>query len=201
MAIRAPSCASRSASPRPIPLLPPVTNATRFRSDILLPAESPPRIFQYSLAATNVLPKPRDEDGHIIRLLGSSGPFFRGGHERLRNHQRCGPVNSDSHFLQPGDSKFFAINIFRLDQAITIADEQRIRRNFQDALLINVILDNAEYHAALVQKMCRVVADQKGRQVTCVRIAKSSCGAVVDSNEKGGEAVVSGVAHQMFVQP
>src|SRR5208283_4149700 len=39
MAIRAPSFARRSAMPSPIPRLPPVTTATRFLSDILLPAK------------------------------------------------------------------------------------------------------------------------------------------------------------------
>src|SRR5580693_7376902 len=34
--MRAPSCAKRTAIPRPIPLLPPVTNATRFTSGIRL---------------------------------------------------------------------------------------------------------------------------------------------------------------------
>src|SRR6266852_4760567 len=49
MAMRAPSCDSRRASPRPMPLLPPVTSATRLRSDILLPGKISRKNFQYSL--------------------------------------------------------------------------------------------------------------------------------------------------------
>src|SRR6266571_2902293 len=63
MAMRAPSCASRKASPRPIPLLPPVTSATRLRSDILLPGEISSEDFQSSPGAAEVLPKPRDNEG------------------------------------------------------------------------------------------------------------------------------------------
>src|SRR5580700_5265652 len=42
IAIRAPSCASFTAIPRPIPRLPPVTSATRFCSPILVPHRSAP---------------------------------------------------------------------------------------------------------------------------------------------------------------
>src|SRR5215475_9680525 len=44
IAIRAPSCASFTAMPRPIPLLPPVTSATRFCSPILLLTDSEPQL-------------------------------------------------------------------------------------------------------------------------------------------------------------
>src|SRR6266852_1016385 len=49
MAMRAPSCASREESIRPMPLLPPVTSATRLRSDILLHGKIYSKDFQYSL--------------------------------------------------------------------------------------------------------------------------------------------------------
>src|SRR5215469_1976230 len=42
IATRAPSCASFNAIPRPIPRLPPVTTATRFRSDIRHPRKTCP---------------------------------------------------------------------------------------------------------------------------------------------------------------
>ena len=81
MAIRAPSCASRRASPRPIPRLPPVTSATRLRSDILFPGEISWKYFQYSLAVAEVLPKPRHDHGHVIGLFRGSGPLFRRSHQ------------------------------------------------------------------------------------------------------------------------
>ena len=49
--------------------------------------------------------------------------------------------------------------------------------------------------------MRRTIANEKRRKVTGVRIAESSRRAVVDRDEKRGEAVVTGVVHQVFVQP
>src|SRR5215831_13032538 len=85
MAIRAPSWASRSANPLPIPRLPPVTSATRFLSDILSPA-NPLKDFQYSLGEAGVLLKPCNDDGHVVGLLGRSRPFFGCCHQRFRHH-------------------------------------------------------------------------------------------------------------------
>src|SRR5262245_44572426 len=122
MAIRAPSCASRTASPRPMPRLPPVTSATRFRSDIF-PA-NPLKVFQYSLREEVVLPQPRDDDRHIIGLFRSARPLFRGGHERFRNHQWLCALYADGRILQSRDSKLLAIHVFRLNQAIAVANQQ-----------------------------------------------------------------------------
>src|SRR5207237_9731898 len=107
MAIRAPSCASRKASPRPIPLLPPVTSATRLRSDILLPGKISQKDFQYSLAATEVLPKPRNDYCHVIGLFGSSGALLRRSHQCLRDHERRGTLQEAWGFVHPANSTFF----------------------------------------------------------------------------------------------
>src|SRR5437899_12043195 len=87
MAMRAPSCASRNARPRPMPLLPPVTSATRLRSDLLLPGKITRKDFQYSLGAAKVLPKPSDDHRHVIGLLGSPGPLLAGRHQWPADHQ------------------------------------------------------------------------------------------------------------------
>src|SRR5216684_3019852 len=126
MAIRAPSCASRKASPRPMPLLPPVTSATRLRSDILLPGKISWKDFQYSLAAAEVLLKPSYDHRHIVGLLGSSGPLFRRRHQRLGDHERRGALQSHRGFLQTANSKLFSVNVFWLDQAVAISDQQRV---------------------------------------------------------------------------
>src|SRR5712664_1803162 len=126
MAIRAPSCASRKAIPRPIPLLPPVTSATRLRSDILLPGKISRKDFQYSLAARELLPEPRDDYRHVISLFGSPGPFFRSSHQRLGDHEWRSAPQVLSGFLQTANPKFFAIDVLRLDQSVTIADQQRV---------------------------------------------------------------------------
>src|SRR2546422_9371161 len=99
MAMRAPSCASREASPRPTPLLPPVTSATRLRSDILLPGEISSEDFQYSPGAAEVLPKPRDNDRHVIHLLRSPRPPLRRCHKRLCDHKRRGSLQTNRSFL------------------------------------------------------------------------------------------------------
>src|SRR5260370_14486585 len=114
MAMRAPSCDNRRASPRPMPLLPPVTSATRSRSDILLPGKFSRKNFQYSLAAAEVLPKPSDDHRHVIGLFGSPGPFFRRRHQRLGNHERRGTLHLDRAFLQAATPKLFAVDLFRL---------------------------------------------------------------------------------------
>src|SRR5437879_732764 len=115
MAMRAPSCASRRASPRPMPLLPPVTSATRLRSDILLPGKITWKDFQYSVGAAEVLPKPGDDHRHVIGLLGSPSPLLGGGHQRLSDHEGCGALHVDGGFLQTANPKFFAIDVLRLD--------------------------------------------------------------------------------------
>src|ERR1700737_4818190 len=137
MAIRAPSCASRKASPRPIPLLPPVTSATRLRSDIRLPGKISRKDFQYSLAATELLPKPRDDYRHVIGLFGSSGPLFRPGHQGLCDHARRGAPQVLSGFLQSANPKFFAVDVLRLDQPVTISDQQRVGPYGQRSFLID----------------------------------------------------------------
>src|SRR5260370_23750495 len=99
MAIRAPSCASRMASPRPIPLLPPVTSATRLRSDILLLGKIPWKDFQYSLSVAVVLPKPRHNHGHVVGLFGGPCPLLGRSHQRLRDHERPGALPVTGVFL------------------------------------------------------------------------------------------------------
>src|SRR5713101_3702105 len=143
MAKRAPSWASRNASPRPMPRLPPVTSATRLRSDIRLPGRISWKDFQYSLAAAEVLPEPRDDHRHVIGLFGSPGPFFRRRHQRLGNHERRGALHVDRGFLQAANPKFFAVDVFRLDQAVTVSDQERLRSHRQRSFLINIIFNYA----------------------------------------------------------
>src|ERR1700674_1079456 len=126
MAIRAPSCASRIASPRPMPLLPPVTSATRLRSDIHLPGKISRKDFQYSLAAAEVLPESRDDYRHIISLFGSSGPLLHRRHQGLCDHERGGALHPDRGFLQPANPKFFSVTIFRFNQPIAVSNPQRV---------------------------------------------------------------------------
>src|SRR6266849_10674283 len=126
MAMRAPSCANRRASPRPMPRLPPVTSATRLRSDIRLPGRISWKDFKYSLAAAEVLPEPRDDHRHVIRLFGSPGPLFRCSHQRFGDQERRRALHVDGGLLETANSKFFAIDIFRLNQAVTVADQQRV---------------------------------------------------------------------------
>src|SRR6266571_7474487 len=172
MAMRAPSCASRNASPRPIPLLPPVTSATRLRSDILLPGEISWEDFQYSPAAPEVLPKPRDNDRHVIHLFRSPRPLLRRCHKRLCNHEWRGSLQTNRGFLQPANPKFLAVNILGFNQSVTVANHQRIGSDFQGAFLINVIIENPKNHAALFQELRRSMTNEKRGQVTCVRISQ-----------------------------
>src|SRR5260370_4401936 len=75
MAIRAPSCASRRASPRPIPLLPPVTKATRLRSDIRLPGKNSWKDFQYSLVPFQLIaPNFAEPRGKSLFEVAPSSP-------------------------------------------------------------------------------------------------------------------------------
>src|SRR6266849_7475433 len=139
MAMRAPSCDSRRASPRPMPLLPTVTSATRLRSDIRLPGKISWKDFQYSPAAAEVLPKPRHDHRHVIGLFGSPGPLFRRGHQRLGDHKWRGTLHVDRGFQQAANAKFFAIDVFRLDQAVTIPNQQRVGPYRQRSFLIDVV--------------------------------------------------------------
>src|SRR5437879_6477606 len=147
MAMRTPSCASRRASPRPIPLLPPVTSATRLRRDIYLPGKISWKDFQYSPANADVLPKPGDDHCHIVGLFRSSGPLLGRGHERLRDHERRGTLQALRRFLQTANSKFFAVDVFRLNQAVTISDEEGVGTDCQRPFLIRVIFHHSQHHA------------------------------------------------------
>src|SRR2546430_16616001 len=111
--MRAPSCASRRARPRPIPLLPPVTSATRLRSDIYLPGKISWKDFQYSPADAEVLPEPGENDRHIVGMFRSPGPLFGSRHGRLRDHERRGAFKALRGFLQTGTYKFFSVKIIR----------------------------------------------------------------------------------------
>src|SRR5882724_11749565 len=192
MAIRAPSCASRTASPRPMPLLPPVTSATRLRSDILLPGKISWKDFQYSLAVAEVLPKPRHDHGHIIGLFRSPGPLFHRGHQRLRNHEGRSALHVDGRFLQTSNPKFLAIDVLRLDQAVTVSNQEGVGAYGQRSFLVNVIFHHAEDHAAYVQFFGTAFADQKCRQVARVCIPQSSCRAVISRDKECRESVMAG---------
>src|SRR5229473_6395055 len=191
MTIRAPSCASLSASPRPIPLLPPVTSATRLRSDILLPGKISWKDFQYSLAVAEVLPKPRHNYRHIVSLFRSPGPLFRRSHQGFRDHERRSPLHAHGCFLQTSNPKFFPINVLRLDQAVTVSDQEGVGAHGQRSFLINVIFHHAENHTAYVQFLGTAFADQKCRQVTGVCIAQSSCRTVISRDEECRKPVVA----------
>src|SRR6266436_5358115 len=151
MAMRAPSCASRRASPRPIPLLPPVTSATRLRSGIYLPGKISWKDFQYSPADAEVLSKPGHDYRHIVGLFGSPGPLLGRSHERLGDHERCGTLQALRRFLQTANSKFFAVDVFRLNQAVTISDEEGVETDCQRPFLIRVIFHHSQHHATFVQ--------------------------------------------------
>src|SRR5260370_30879740 len=159
MAMRAPSCASRRASPRPIPLLPPVTSATRLRSDIRLPGKITWKDFQYSLAAAEVLPKPGDDHRHVIGLLGSSGPLLGRCHQRLGNHDRRGALHVNSGFLQTANPKFLAVYVLRLNQSVAITDQQRVGTYRQRSFLVDVIFHDSQDHTAHIQLMRSATAD------------------------------------------
>src|SRR6266851_1970930 len=159
MAMRAPSCASRRASPRPMPLLPPVTSATRLRSDIHLPGKITWKDFQYNLAAAEALPKPGDDHRHVIGLLGSSGPLLGRCHQRLGNHDWRGSLHMDGGFLQAANPKFLAVDVLRLNQAVTISDQQGVGTYRQRSFLVDVVFHDAQDHAAHIQLMRSSTAD------------------------------------------
>src|SRR5947208_7904022 len=195
MAMRAPSCASRRASPRPIPLLPPVTSATRLRSDIRLPSKISWKDFQYSLAETEALPKPGDDHRHIVGLFRSPGPLLGRGHQRLRDHERRGTLHALRGLLQSANSKFFTVHVFRLNQAVAVSDQERVGTDHKLPFLIDVIFHHSQNHATFIQLFRTVLADQKCRQVSSVCIAQRSPSAVVGCNEECREPVVASVAH------
>src|SRR5882762_4003377 len=116
---------------------------------------------EYSVAREERLAKARDDDRHVIGLLGSAGPLFGSGHERFGDHERGGAVQTDSGFLQPADSKLFAVDILRFHEAVAIANEHRVRTHNDGALLIAIVLDDAEDHAAFVQAFGFAVTDEE----------------------------------------
>src|SRR5882724_1853527 len=116
---------------------------------------------EYSVAREERLAKARDDNSHVIGLLGSASPLFGSGHERFGDHERSRALQTDGGFLQPTNAKFFAVDIFRLDEAVTVANEQRVRPHNDSALLIAIVLDDAEDHAAFVQAFGFAVTDEE----------------------------------------
>src|SRR6266403_2228570 len=112
---------------------------------------------EYSVAREERLAQARDDDGHVIGLLGSASPLFGSGHQRFGDHERRCALQTDGGFLQPADSEFLA---------------------------------DAEDHATCVQACGLAVTDEERGQVACIRVKEGPRGAVIDGDEKGGEAVV-----------
>jgi hypothetical protein len=62
--------------------------------------------------------------GHVVGLFGCAGPFFGGIHQGFGDDLRRGALHVDGGLLQAADAELFAVHIFRLDQAVTVADEK-----------------------------------------------------------------------------
>src|SRR4029077_8810486 len=86
------------------------------------------------------------------------------------------------------------------DQTVAVADEKRVRSYDDGAFFVEIIFHYAQDHAALVELQGGILTDQKRGKMTGVGIAQIAGGAVVNGDEEGGEAIVAGIAHQMFVE-
>src|ERR1700688_2206758 len=118
MATRAPSCARRTAMPRPMPRLPPVINATRLRRDIPLLERRSGKACQYSAVFAGAAARPEclhrvalvkagDDYRHVVSLLGGAGPFFGGGDERLGHRLGRTVLHGHHRLLETANSEFF----------------------------------------------------------------------------------------------
>src|SRR5579859_6341964 len=198
--MRAPSCARRMAIPRPMPRLPPVISATRLTSAILLLSTALPKACQYSPVAKRPLPQPRDDDGHIIGLFGSPGPFVGRDHQGASDGVRIRGLYANRSLLQAADAELLAVSIFRLDQAVTVLNQKSVWRDDDRIFFVGVLFHHTEHHAASFQVLRRAVGDALSWSVSGVGVAQRAGRAVIDRNEKRREAVVASVAHQVGIQ-
>src|SRR5271165_568823 len=153
IAMRAPSCARRMAIPRPIPRLPPVTNATRFLSAILLLDRSfkkrrdrlgcsvpPPTLSQF-----------RHNNRHVVRLFRTPGPFLRRDHQRFRNFSRRGMPQSLRRCFQSWNPKLFTVGVLRLDQPVAVSDQDSIVWHIDGFFLKVVVVHDSQHNPAFVE--------------------------------------------------
>src|SRR5208282_4926279 len=97
------------------------------------------------------LPQAGNNDRHIVGLLGSSGPFFRGGHQEFGDMARPGMAHALRRRLQTRDPEFLAIGILGLHEAVAVANHNAIRRHLHDAFHVMVILHDAKHDSTLIQ--------------------------------------------------
>src|SRR6266481_4760778 len=150
--------------------------------------------------AVQILVQAGDDYGHVIGLLGGAGPFFGGGHQGFGDDLRRRALHVDGGLLQAANAELFAVDIFRFNQSVTVADEQRIGRHKHRAFFVAVILNDSENHAPFIEMQSRILGNKKRRKMAGVGVAQIAGSAVVDGDEERGEAVVAGVTHQMFVE-
>src|SRR5579863_3390672 len=193
MTTRAPSCARRTAMPRPMPRLPPVISATRLRRDIPLLKRRSWKACQYSAVFAGAAARPEclqrvalvkagDDYRHVVSLFGGAGPFFGGGHERLSYRLGRAVLHGHRGLLQTTNSEFFAVDIFRLDQTVAVAHQERIGRHDHRAFLVAVVLDDTEDHAAFVEMQRGILGNEERGKMTGVGVAQITRGAVVHGN-------------------
>ena len=94
--------------------------------------------------------------GHVVGLFGGAGPFFGGGHEGFGDGAGRFALDVDGGLLQAADAEFFAVDIFRLDQTVTIADQQGVGRDDDRAFFVTIVFHYAQHHAAFIEMECGI---------------------------------------------
>src|SRR5262249_23370965 len=110
-------------------------------------------------------------------------------------------MQTNGGLFEAPDADLLAVDVLRLDESVTVADEECFWPDGNGTLFVGVIFKYAEHHAPFVQAHGLAMANQKRREVSSVGVAQRSGRAVIDGDEEGGEPVVSGIADKMPVEP
>src|SRR2546425_2114428 len=173
-----------------MPRVPPVTTATRCCRDNLPP---PRKACQYSRtlcpALVPPLSQPRDNQRHIIGLLGRACPLLGCPHQGLRQDLRDGVAMAQGDLQHALDAELFPVNVFWFGHPIAIGQQQASWLDLKNALLIGAIIENSNDHAAFLE-FTYLFADQaERRQVAGIGVVQRARARVVDGVKERAEPV------------
>src|SRR3989442_1882212 len=118
-----------------MPRVPRVTTATRCCRDNLPPRERPVSIAELCSALVPPLSQPRDNQRHIIGLLGRACPLLGCPHQGLRQDLRDGVAMAQGHLQHALDAELFPVNVFWFGHPIAIRQQKASWLDLKNALL------------------------------------------------------------------
>src|SRR5689334_15431613 len=207
MAMRTPSRPRPKAMPLPMPRLPPVIKATRWRNADNPPPRTQNEQTRYRIpgelpsARKNIwLAEPGDDYRHVVGLLWRASPLFYGGEQRLSDTLDTGVAEAQNFACETRGAKFFAVNVLRLEQTVTEADKYGTGLDSDYRLQVLGVIEEADDGSALVQFFHMAVANKKWSNMAGVGVSQGASGVIVFRIKKSRISVVRSIDVEMLVE-